>query len=260
MQQVGKSHFSDNIFSNLSWQEVKANFKEVLSPQFYVRGVMGWSKTYYAFWAFGLVVLTYTGFFMTPFNGLSIPSWLGSIIGFTCVCAISNSSRLQGLAGLISATLIALVSIATGNYANAFMQFVYGITLDVGSLMLGDRWTARETHNMDKFGYIMMSVGGILLWVFLLFMDMYVFHSPRALIDSFEATLGVMSGMLLLFRYKSAYLGFTFSGIFSIVLWGMTLKSGHPDSLVLFFNYILYLMNDGFALTISSWSYKKKKD
>ena len=243
-----------------SWAQVMNIFK----PAWYVEQLSGWAMPSYLLLMFGWgFIISQT--LAAPLTGLAIWTLVAALLGFTTVLAITNARAVNGVFGLISAMIYIGIAIQAHNPADAILQLVYIILLDLPVILLpswandagmhvrklrevkerGEKMTFAKTKTFFVLVFVVSFVA-------LYFFEIYITHSPRPLIDAGAAAIGITGAVLTTLRFSEAYYMWFLQGIAQVVLWGMTAAQGDA-SLVLFFTYILYMGNDVIAFFASPW-------
>jgi len=229
----------------------------VFNWRWYWYEMHGWSKPSYILLAVGLIFQGIIGS-MHGINALAITSTIAGMIGFLCTLAINNKKSLNGIAGFISAAMLIYVASVTGNYSDIIMQGAYIVLLDI-PIMFSTNWSKDFKSKRLVGKYIWQTVGTFILFLILtLVLDLYILHSPQAYLDAISATVGLTGAVLTFRQFRSSFYLWTIQGILSMGLWIQTAMNGNPVW-VLFFTYMLYLMNDMIAFTSSQWFHEKKK-
>nr|WP_273713978.1 nicotinamide mononucleotide transporter [Leuconostoc mesenteroides] len=118
----------------------------------------GWTKTSYILLIFGYLVITYSSFFAgSPINHMTWWTFVAAILGFTTTLTITNTRPLNGVFGLLSALIYIAMALQANNPADAVLQAVYIVLLDIPVLIMPG-WTMdvekriRFTHETDARG------------------------------------------------------------------------------------------------------------
>ena len=231
----------------------------VFNWHWYKDQMSGWKTSSYILLAFGTIFLLITGL-LNNVNPLGITSTIAGIIGFSCTLSITNGKPINGILGFVSAIMLIYVASVTGNYSDVVMQGAYIILLDI-PVVLNKEWNNGQSlkPRLMKGKYIWQTVAVfIVFWILTYGLDTVILTSPRPIIDSFSATLGLTGAVLTVRRFRSTYYFWLAQGIMSVILWSVTAMAGHPVW-VLFFTYCLYLMNDLIAFIDSDWFKKDTK-
>lgn len=242
-----------------SLKSVWHNIKQLFTLDYYKKGFSGWTKESYILLAFGVTFLTITGL-VHGVNEQVILSWVASLLSFSCVLAISNGRIINGLLGGISAILITIVALQSGNPSDAIMQGVYFIVLDAPIILFGNVWANTKIKgHMDKKGWAIAILTFLVSFTLLYFMDASLLHTPRPILDAFAASIGITGAALMLGKYSAQYYLWTAQGILSVILWGVTAYQG-DGNWVLFANYMLFILNDIIGLFASPWAQARKDE
>lgn len=244
------------MLKGITGKEILGNIKELFTIEYYKEGFSDWSKVTKILWVIGFCVIVGTGL---P-HGLAITniiSIVSGLIGYTCVLAITNGKRINGLLGFISAVGIGGMAIHAGNPADALMQLAYLLALDIPVIIFGNRWTKREIRTFDKGALKIILSIGIIGFALMYAMDAFWLHTPRPFLDAFGATVGFIGSGLMLGKYSTQYFFWVLQGVMSLVLWGVTALQGDAN-FVLFATYAVYLLNSLTGLFFSPWADARK--
>jgi len=218
------------------------SWTRVFSLQWYKHQMSGWSTLSYWLLAVGIIFQVIIGS-QHGINGLAITSTIAGIIGFTTTISITNGKAINGILGFISAAMLIYVASVTGNYSDIIMQGAYIVLLDI-PIMFSTNWSKDFKSKRLVGKYIWQTVGTFILFLILtLVLDLYILHSPQAYLDAISATVGLTGAVLTFRQFRSSFYLWTIQGILSMGLWIQTAMNGNPVW-VLFFTYMLYLMND----------------
>lgn len=225
----------------------------VFNLHWYKDQMSGWMTSSYILLTFGVLFLLVTGLYHN-LNALGITSTIAGVIGFTCTLSITNGKPINGILGFVSAIMLIYVATITGNFSDVIMQAAYIVLLDI-PVVFNKHWNSSEglIPRLMSGKYIVQTIITFLIfWALTYGLDTIILTSPRPIIDSLSATLGLTGAVLTVRRFRSTYYFWLAQSIMSIALWSMTALSGHPVW-VLFFTYCLYLLNDIVALVSSKW-------
>ncbi|MDN6900773.1 nicotinamide mononucleotide transporter [Oenococcus sicerae] len=234
-------------------------FKDLFKPSWYVHQMSGWSKSSYGLLIFGYLFIAWQTF-SNPLTDIAIWTFVAAILGFTTTLAITNTRPLNGVFGLISALIYIVVAISAHNPSDAILQGVYIVLLDI-PVLISPNWAidvekkvrkisevdARGEKHNSAYWYKLFAVVFILAWIILYFFEIYITKTPRPMVDSFTAAIGISGALLTTLRFSESYYFWILQGAAQVILWGITAAQGDA-SLVLFFTYMLYMANDAVAL------------
>lgn len=230
----------------------------VLNLHWYKDQMTGWSTPSYILLVVGILFLLFTGL-TNNINPLGITSTIAGIIGFSCTISITNGKPINGILGFISAIMLIYVASVTGNYSDIVMQGAYIILLDI-PVVLNKNWNSGkeiEPRLLEGKYIIQTALVFLVFWALTYGLDTIILTSPRPIIDSLSATIGLTGAILTVRRFRASYYFWFAQGIMSVILWAVTALAGH-GVMVLFFTYCLYIMNDLVAFTTSRWFHNKK--
>ncbi|MCS9991221.1 nicotinamide riboside transporter PnuC [Weissella confusa] len=246
----------------------RAAIFEVLNPKWYVNQMKGWSQSSYMLLTFGIgFIVSQT--LANPITSIALWTMIAAVLGFTTTLSITNAKPLNGLFGLLSAIVYIGLAIKAGNPADAILQGVYILLLDLPVLFIAG-WSGDVSGKVRKISevkvrgekpawyknYWFFGLVFVVSYLALYFFEIYITHSPRPLIDAGTAAIGITGATLTTLRFSESYYLWFLQGLAQIILWGMTAMQGDA-SLVLFFTYMLYMANDVLAFTASPWFTKR---
>ena len=236
----------------------------VFNPRWYVEQMKGWTLPSYMLLMFG------SGFIISqtlanPITGIALWTMLAAELGFITTLSITNAKPLNGLFGLISALIYIGVAVHAHNPADAVLQGVYIVLLDLPVLLIPG-WSGDVSAKVRKISevkergekqafyktYWFFVLVFIASYAALYLFDLVIMKSPRPLIDAGTAAIGITGAVLTTLRFSEGYYLWFLQGIAQVVLWTMTAMQGEA-SLILMFTYMLYLANDFVAFSASPW-------
>ena len=222
---------------------------DIFKLKWYINQMRGWSFKTYLLLMLGIGIIIGTTV-ASPIDQISLLTMIAAILGFTCTLAITNARQINGILGLISATIYIIVSVYAQNYANVILQGVYIVILDLPVLLLPS-WsknTEKHIHGLTLTKWLLTIIFFAAVLVLLYLLDTKIFTSPRPLIDATAGAIGITGSLLCTLHFREQYYFWTIQGVLSIILWGVTAFQGDAN-LTLFLTYILYLINDLLAFT-----------
>ena len=222
---------------------------DIFKLKWYINQMRGWSFKTYLLLMLGIGIIIGTTV-ASPIDQISLLTMIAAILGFTCTLAITNARQINGILGLISATIYIIVSVYAQNYANVILQGVYIVILDLPVLLLPS-WskdTEKHIHGLTLIKWLLTIIFFAMVLVLLYLLDTKLFTSPRPLIDATAGAIGITGSLLCMLHFREQYYFWTIQGVLSIILWGVTAFQGDAN-LTLFLTYILYLINDLLAFT-----------
>ena len=90
---------------------------DIFKLKWYFNQMRGWSFKTYLLLMLGIGIIIGTTV-ASPIDQISLLTMIAAILGFTCTLAITNARQINGILGLISATIYIIVSVYAQNYAN----------------------------------------------------------------------------------------------------------------------------------------------
>ena len=246
----------ENSKNNLGYNPESIN--RVFSWRWYKEQMSGWTKPSYILLAIGWLFLLYVGL-GNGTTGIGVTSTVAGLIGFTCTLSITNGRPINGILGIVSAIMLIYVALKTGNFSDIIMQTSYIFLLDL-PVLLNKTWNNGkdlEPRKMNvKFAWqTLLTFIGFFIVTYGL--DTIILTSPRPIIDALAATIGLTGAVLTVRRFRASYYFWFAQGLSSVVLWLVTAMQGEAVW-VLFFTYMLYIMNDLVAFFDSKWFSNKK--
>ena len=222
---------------------------DIFKLKWYINQMRGWSFKTYLLLMLGIGIIIGTTV-ASPIDKISLLTMIAAVLGFTCTLAITNARQINGILGLMSATIYIIVSVYAQNYANVILQGVYIVILDLPVLLLlsWSKDTEKYIHGLTMTKWLLTILFFTVVLVLLYLLDTKIFASPRPLIDAAAGAIGITGSLLCTLHFREQYYFWTIQGVLSIILWGVTAFQGDAN-LTLFLTYILYLINDLLAFT-----------
>ena len=192
-------------------------------------------------------------------TGLGVTSTIAGLIGFTCTLSITNGRPINGVLGFVSAAMLIYVALKTGNFSDIVMQGFYIFLLDL-PVLFNKTWNNGkdlEPRKMNSKFALQTALTFVGFFIVTYGLDTVILTSPRPFIDAFAATIGLTGAILTVRRFRASYYFWFAQGLSSVALWLVTAMQGHAVW-VLFFTYMLYILNDLVAFFDSKWFTNKK--
>ena len=220
----------------------------------------GWPVQNYMLWffAFGFQLALLVS---QPFTTVTVVTFIGTMLGTACVLAINATKAINGWLGLISAACFIYASWAAKNYLAIFEQVAYIITLDVPVIIAINSWNDDTKNNLRKFGgkeWLVAIIGTVIVYVVSGFLIGHYTNDPRPWIDAISFAISLTAGIMCFLRYSNQYFWWLASGIFQLILWGVTFAQGDA-TLAMAINSLIYVANDILAFTVSPWFNRGRK-
>lgn len=225
----------------------------VFNWRWYKDQMTGWTKSSYVLAVVGTLFLLYVGL-GHGITALGTTSTIAGIIGFLTTVSITNGKPINGVLGFVSAIMLIYVAVRTGNFSDIVMQAFYIALLDI-PILLNHEWNNGKDLEPRKLN---VKFAWQTLFTFIGFfivtygLDTVILTSPRPIIDALAATIGLTGAILTVRRFRASYYFWFAQGLSSVVLWLVTAMQGEAVW-VLFFTYMLYIMNDLVAFFDSKW-------
>lgn len=220
------------------------SLSRLLNWKWYKHQMTGWTKSSYILLTVGVLFLLYVGLGhgITP---IGVTSTIAGIIGFACTVSITNGRPINGVLGFVSAIMLIYVALKTGNFSDIIMQGFYLVVLDI-PIVFNKQWndaSGLEPRKMDMKSTYQTIATFIGFFIVTYGLDTVVLTSPRPFIDALAATIGLTGAVLTVRRFRASYYFWFAQGISSVALWLVTAMQGEAVW-VLFFTYMLYILND----------------
>lgn len=214
----------------------------------------GWPIQNYMLWFFAagfqLAILV-----QNPITPVAVITFVGALLGTLCVLSINAAKAINGWLGLISAACFIFVGWSAKNYLSIFEQIAYILTLDVPVIFAVKSWNDDTKNHLREFGakqWIIAIIGTLLVYVIAGWAIGKYTNDPRPWIDSVTFAISLTAGIMCFLRYNNQYYWWTASGLFQVILWGITAYQGDA-SIAMLINSLIYLANDVLAFTVSPW-------
>ena len=245
-------------------------WKTVFSPKWYVEQTKGWLWESYALILIAAIGNAYISFGMGhPITWVTFVTYIASILSVWTIGGIANAKQVNGIGGITSAILYIIVALVAKNPADAMLQGIYIVLLDIPVLMF-PAWSKDVTKKIrfihetgirgekhgPKFWYLVIIGVAILAFAGAYLIETNLLHSPRPLVDSLVLGSGFAGAILTTFRFGESSIAWLLQGALQVILWGQTAMMGDANW-VLFFTYMLFLLNDILLVTKSKWVHHK---
>lgn len=182
-------------------------------------------------------------------------TFIGTLLGTLCVLAINATKAINGWLGLISAACFIYAGWSAKNYLSIFEQIAYIATLDLPVIIAVRSWNDDTKNHLRKFGskeWLVAIVGTLLVYVVSGFLIGKFTNDPRPWIDAISFAISLTAGIMCFMRYNNQYFWWTASGVFQLILLGVTYAQGDAN-LAMAINSLIYVINDVLAFTVSPW-------
>lgn len=246
-------------------------FKDLFNPKWYIHQLSGWTRLSYILLVIGLIIIISSSFIFNkkPINSDTYWTFAAASLGFTTALAITNARPLNGVFGIVSSSIYIIMALNAHNPADAVLQGIYVILLDIPVLLIPS-WASnveekiRFIHETKKrgekftpmFWYFTIGLLGILSFIVAYYIETTIVHTPRPLSDSFVLGSGLIGALLTTFRFGEAFGAWLIQGVAQVVLWWITAQSGQTDWTICL-TYSMYVANDLIAIFQSSWFHHK---
>ena len=219
-----------------------------------IKQVKGWPlQNYLLFWfsfGFQLALLI-----QSKVTSVTLITFIGTTLGVLCVLAINAAKALNGILGLVSAACFIYAGWSAKNYLSIFEQLAYIVTLDLPVIFAIRSWNDDTKNHLRKFGskqWLFAIVGTLVVYLVSGFLIGKFTNDPRPWIDAISFAISLTAGIMCFLRYNNQYYWWLASGMFQLVLWGVTFVQGDA-TLAMAVNSLIYVANDILAFTVSPW-------
>ncbi len=188
-------------------------------------------------------------------TSVTLITFIGTLLGTLCVLAINATKAINGWLGLISAACFIYAGWSAKNYLSIFEQIAYIATLDLPVIIAVRSWNDDTKNHLRKFGskeWLVAIVGTLLVYVVSGFLIGKFTNDPRPWIDAISFAISLTAGIMCFMRYNNQYFWWTASGVFQLILLGVTYAQGDAN-LAMAINSLIYVINDVLAFTVSPW-------
>ncbi len=188
-------------------------------------------------------------------TSVTLITFIGTLLGTLCVLAINATKAINGWLGLISAACFIYAGWSAKNYFSIFEQIAYIATLDLPVIIAVRSWNDDTKNHLRKFGskeWLVAIVGTLLVYVVSGFLIGKFTNDPRPWIDAISFAISLTAGIMCFMRYNNQYFWWTASGVFQLILLGVTYAQGDAN-LAMAINSLIYVINDVLAFTVSPW-------
>lgn len=219
-----------------------------------VKQIKGWPlQNYLLFWfsfGFQLALLI-----QSKITSVTLITFIGTTLGVLCVLAINATKALNGILGILSAACFIYAGLSAKNYLSIFEQVAYVLTLDLPVILAVRSWNDDTKNHLRKFGgkqWLIAIIGTLLVYVISGYLIGKFTNDPRPWIDAISFAISLTAGIMCFMRYNNQYFWWLASGIFQLILWGITYAQGDA-TLAMAVNSSIYVINDVLAFTVSPW-------
>ena len=219
-----------------------------------VKQIKGWPlQNYLLFWfsfGFQLALLI-----QSKITRVTLITFIVTTLGVLCVLAINAAKALNGILGILSAACFIYAGLSAKNYLSIFEQVAYVLTLDLPVILAVRSWNDDTKNHLRKFGgkqWLIAIVGTLLVYVISGYLIGKLTNDPRPWIDAISFAISLTAGIMCFMRYNNQYFWWLASGIFQLILWGITYAQGDA-TLAMAVNSSIYVINDVLAFTVSPW-------
>ena len=191
----------------------------------------------------------------SPITSVTLITFVGTILGTLYVLAINATKAINGWLGLISAACFIYAGLAAKNYLSIFEQIAYVLTLDLPVIFAVRSGNDDTKNHLRRFGakqWIVAIIGTLLVYVISGYLIGNLTNDPRPWIDAISFAISLTAGIMCFMRYNNQYYWWLASGIFQLILWGVTFAQGDA-TLAMAINSLIYVVNDILAFTVSPW-------
>lgn len=214
----------------------------------------GWpQQNYYLFFfSLGCQIMTLVS---NPITPVAIITFIGTTLGVLCVLAINATKAINGWLGILSAACFIYAGLSAKNYLSIFEQVAYVLTLDLPVILAVRSWNDDTKNHLRKFGgkqWLIAIVGTLLVYAISGYLIGKFTNDPRPWIDAISFAISLTAGIMCFMRYNNQYFWWLASGIFQLILWGITYAQGDA-TLAMAVNSSIYVINDILAFTVSPW-------
>ncbi len=129
------------------------------------------------------------------------------------------------------------------------------VTLDLPVILAVKSWNNDTKNHLRKFGgkeWLIAIVGTLLVYVVSGYLIGKFTNDPRPWIDAISFAISLTAGIMCFMRYNNQYYWWLASGIFQLILWGVTYAQSGA-TLAMAVNSLIYIANDVLAFTVSPW-------
>lgn len=127
--------------------------------------------------------------------------------------------------------------------------------MDLPVILSVRSWNDDTKNHLRKFGgreWVIAIVGTLAVYLVSGFLIGKFTNDPRPWVDAISFAISLTAGIMCFMRYNNQYFWWTASGIFQLILWGITYAQGDAN-LAMAINSLIYVINDVLAFTVSPW-------
>ena len=222
----------------------------------------GWDATPWSMFWFG-VSFQLCLFLTNAINVTTTITFIATIFGLLCVCAMMVGKSVNGLLGFVSAIGFIYVNWSAGHFASVLDQTVFVLCIDMPLMIKwrtwGEDFDAKLRH-LDVRGWAIVLAIIAVLW-FSMFHAYTALNDTNPLWDSLVLAIGATASVMIVFHFNDTYTLWLAEDIVNVILWFTALKSGYSQSsLPMLVVTLTYLVTAIYGKFYSPWSAKHYKE
>ena len=215
----------------------------------------GWTTIVWAMWAFGFGFQT-SILVANPISWQAVVTYLATLVGLLCTCAMAMGKPINGLFGLVSVVGFIVVNLYAKHYWSVLDQLIFAMAIDIPLMMKWKTWGQNFSAKVRKLGWLewAFAIGAIIiLWV-VLRQFAVILGDTQPVIDSFVLSVGATASVLCVLHYANTYTLWLVEDVFNILLWFYALKDGYsPAALPMLVSTIMYTATAVYGQWFSVW-------
>ena len=231
-------------------KKFQGNYFQWLASEF-----KGWPTIAWAIFAFAFGFQTNI-FVGSPITLLSTITYVATLVGLICSCAMMVGKTVKGLLGLISAIGFIYVNYTAGHFASVLDQIVFVALIDLPLMFAWRTWGQdfkAKVKNLDVKGWIFTVIGILISWG-ILYYAYTLLHDSNPVWDSLVLAIGAIASILCFLHFANTYQLWLAEDCVNLVLWFTALQAGYtPAALAMLVSVLMYFATAIYGRFFSVW-------
>ncbi|WP_246147493.1 nicotinamide riboside transporter PnuC [Secundilactobacillus folii] len=223
--------------------------------QWIMSELKGWQTIVWAIFAFGFGFQTNI-WLSSPITLLTTITYVATLVGLLCTCAMAAGKAINGLLGFISAFGFIYVNWTAGHYASVLDQLIFVVLIDAPLMFTWKTWGQRfqaKVKSLNGKGYVVSIIGMLIAWAILY--PIYVeLGDSNPVWDSLVLAIGATASLLCTLHFAQQADFWFGEDLFNIVLWFTALQGGYSQAaLAMLVSTLMYFSTAVYSRFFSPW-------
>lgn len=223
--------------------------------QWFRNELRGWSKMAWAIWTFGVGFQT-SILITNPITWETLITYLATVVGLLCTCAMMEGRPINGLFGLVSVVGFVVVNLYAQHWWSVLDQLIFATAIDIPLMLRWRTWGEdfnAKVRKLDWQGWLLAGGSVLVAWLALTKVA-YLLRDPQPKSDALVLSLGAVASVLCVLHYANTYTLWLAEDAVNIILWFVTLQAGFSDSaLPMLVSTIMYTVTAVYGQWFSVW-------